>query len=70
MTIKSITFLNVKIVRGSGIKMKPDLIPINTRCSECNYVALTWHENVNRLEECRKCKGKLEIIMGKNNETN
>ena len=33
-----------------------------TRCIECDYQALTWHSNLEELENCRKCGGKLEVI--------
>ncbi len=33
-----------------------------TICSNCKYKALTWHSDLDRLENCRKCSGRLEII--------
>ena len=34
-----------------------------TRCYDCGYEAVTWHENEENMNDCTKCKGKLEILM-------
>ena len=33
-----------------------------TTCKSCHYEALTWHDDLNCLMDCRKCGGKLEAI--------
>lgn len=48
---------------GRKDKMKTnELHPMLTRCYECHYEALTWHEDTENPRPCRKCGGKLEII--------
>lgn len=37
-------------------------IPLLTRCLECKYTAMTWHESIDNLNRCRKCDGHLEIL--------
>ncbi len=36
-----------------------------TTCSSCGYEALTWHEDIEDLRDCRKCGGKLELMVRK-----
>ena len=39
-----------------------ELKPVITKCQDCKYESLTWHQDLKHLHKCNKCGGLLNII--------